>query len=271
MSAAGRVAVALGLLLASATVTRAQTPPWEREDARAEGRRVLDAIRKVMETSERGDARPAAEALTDASWLVRQFAAIRMEVVGLDEATAHALRDQAAPDQPVPEATWKPLVKAREFAAALEVQVTPPVQVPLREALRIAASILTERIKSGPEDPLGKRKLMESALAWRSSVEEPADRAWLARRLLGLTDLDRALADLSSRTPDVAVGKDGKDVYDWYAANAGYLYWHPGEQRFRIDVEARTAKTPSAEFREKTPWPEGQGPNAPPAAGGSGR
>ena len=59
--------------------------------------------------------------------------------------------------------------------------------------------------------------------------------------------------------------------FDWYGAKAGYLYWHPGEQRFRIDVEARTAKTPSAEFREKTPWPPGQGPNAPPAAGGSGR
>jgi hypothetical protein len=257
------VQVALALLLLAPAARAQGAPPWERQEARAEGRRVLEEILKVMQSSERGDPKPAAAALTDASWLVRHLAAIRLEVLGLDEGTARTLRDRAGPDQPAPEASWEPLKKAREFAAALTVDLGPETKIPLREALRIAASILTERVKAGPEEPLGKRRLIESALAWRASVEEEADRAWLARRLLGLTDIDQALDDLGSRTADKAVGKDGKDVYEWYAANAGYLYWHPKERRFRVDVEARTAKQPTTDFRKQTPWPADQGPNAP--------
>src|SRR5690606_30011254 len=109
------------------------------------------------------DPRPAAASLQDPSWIVRALAAVRLEVLGLDRATAEALRLQADPGKPPPADDFRPLRLAREFAGALEVELGPPVQVSLQEAARIAASFLTERVRSGPpgEDPLVKRRMIE--------------------------------------------------------------------------------------------------------------
>ncbi|MBX3471728.1 MAG: hypothetical protein KF878_33145 [Planctomycetes bacterium] len=264
----GLRALALALLaLTSAGPVHAQdTPWWERPEAREEARRTLAQVRSLMEATERGDPRPAAAALQDRAWIVRSIAVIRLEVLGLDAGTTEALREQADPTRPAPEDDSKPLRRAREFAAALEVDLGPPVEVPPREAARIAASILTERVKGGPpdEDAAAKRRLVEHLLAWRAVVPEKADRAWLARRLLGLTDIDQALDDLKAQTAARAVGEDGDAVFTWYRSNAPYLYWHPRERRLRVDVAARVARQPTAEFRRATPWGPEEGPNAPP-------
>lgn len=260
-------ALALVVVLASAGVVSAQdTPWWDQPDARAEARRTLAKVKDLMEATERGDPRPAAAALQDPSWIVRALAAVRLEVLGLDRGTAEALRRQADPGKPPPGDDYRPLRLAREFAAALEVELGPPVEVSLQEAARIAASFLTERVKGGPpdEDPLLKRRMVESLLAWRAVVPEKADRAWLARRLLGLTDIDQAVEDLKAPSAARAVGEDGERVFGWYRSNAPFLYWHPAERRFRVDVAARAARQPSAEFRRTTPWGPQEGPNAPP-------
>lgn len=241
------------------------TPWWDQADAREDARRTIEKVAEVMQSSERGDPRPAAAALDDKAWIVRMLAAIRLEVLGLDAGTANALRAQADPSRPPPDASFQPLKLAREFADALQVDLGPAVQIDKKDAVRIAASILTERVKSGPaaEDAQVKRRMIESLLAWRHAVTEKADRAWLARRLLGLTDIDRAVEDLKAQSAERAVGEDGDPVFDWYQANAPFLFWHPREKRFRVDVAARTARQPSAEFRRATPWGPEEGPNAP--------
>ncbi len=223
----GLRALALVLCVASAGAVSAQDAPWwDQAEARAEGRRTLTKVKELMEATERGDPRPAADALQDPSWIVRALAAVRLEVLGLDHPTAEALRLQADPSKPPPPDDFRPLKLAREFAAALEVEVGPPVEVDLREAARIAASFLTERVKSGPpgEDPLVKRRMVETLLAWRAAVPEKADRAWLARRLLGLTDIDQAVEDLKAPSAAKAVGEDGDDVFAWYRSNAPFFY-----------------------------------------------
>ena len=245
----------------------AQTPWWDTDPARAEGRRTLTTVKDIMEATERGDPRPAAAALQDPSWVVRLLGAVRLEVLGLDAPTANALKEQADPSRPPPADDLKALRKAREFADALEIDAAAPaVKVELKEAARIAAALLTERVKSGPrgEDGATKRRMVETLLAWRAAVPEKGDRAWLARRLLGLTDIDRAVEDLRAPSAERAVGDDGDPVFDWYEANAPYLYWHPAERRLRVDVEARAAKQPSGEFRKTTAWGPQDGPNSPP-------
>src|SRR5688500_18497231 len=167
-----------------------------------------------MEATERGDPRPAGAALQDRSWIVRLLAAVRLEVLGLDRPTVAALKEQADPTRPAPDDDWKPMAKAREFAEALEIDATAPaVEIPLVEAARIAASLLTERVKSGPptEETPTKRRMIETLLVWRAIVPEKSDRAWLARRLLGLTDLERAVEDLKAPGVERAVGDDGDD------------------------------------------------------------
>lgn len=264
----GRAPLALALLtLVSAGAVNAQdTPWWEQPDARAEARRTLTRVEELMEATERGDPRPAAAALQDPSWIVRALAAVRLQVLGLDQATAEALRLQADPSRPPPADDQRALRLAREFADALEVELAPAVDLPPGEAARIAASFLTERVRSGPrdEDPLLKRRMVESLLAWRTAVSAAADRAWLARRLLGLTDIDQAVEDLKAPSAARAVGEDGDAVFAWYRSNAPFLYWHPAERRFRVDVAARAARRPSAEHRRATPWGPQEGPNAPP-------
>ncbi|MCO5172540.1 MAG: hypothetical protein M9894_40100 [Planctomycetes bacterium] len=261
----GLRALTLVALVGSA-VHAQDTPWWDRPEARAEARRTLEQVRTIVEATERGDPRPAAAALQDPAWIVRSIAVIRLDVLGLDAGTTEALRELADPGRPPPDADSKPLRRAREFAAALEVDLGPAVEVPPREAARIAASILTERVKGGPpdEDAAAKRRLVEHLLAWRPVVPEKADRAWLARRLLGLTDIDQALEDLKAPTAQRAVGDDGDAVFAWYRSNAPYLYWHPRERRLRVDVAARVARQPTAEFRRGTPWGPEEGPNAPP-------
>lgn len=249
-----------------ANVVQAQdTPWWDQADAREDARRTIAKVADLMQSSERGDPRPAAAALQDKAWIVRMLATIRLEVLGLDPGTAGALRAQADPSRPPPADDFRPLKAAREFADALQVDLGPAVQVDTPDAVRIAASILTERVKSGPanEDAQVKRRMVESLLAWRHAVTEKADRAWLARRLLGLTDIDRAVEDLKAPSAERAVGEDGDPVFDWYRANAPFLFWHPSEKRFRVDVAARTARQPTGEFRRATPWGPQEGPNSP--------
>lgn len=265
-------AVALGLVLLSAGAVHAQA--WYEQPAeREEARRTIAEVKRLMETTERGDPRPAAAALRDRAWIVRLLAAVRLGVLGLDPPTVAALRGEGDPTRPPPAEDFRPYVKAKEFAEALEVELGPPVQVEAREALRVAGSILTERVRSGPptEEAGTKRRMVETLLAWRAAAAEAQDHAWLARRLLGLTDLDQALRDLGKQSADEAVGRAGDDVFRWYGENVAYLYWHPAERRFRVDVEARAAQKPSAEFRRATPWPAGQGPNAPPRETDGGR
>jgi hypothetical protein len=261
---AGALALVLGLgALAGAGPVRAQEPWWDKDDARAEARRTITRVQELMATTERGDPRPAAAALTDASWVVRLVAAIRLGVLGLDEPTVATLREAADPTRPAPAADWKPVQQARAFADALEVELGPPVEITPRQAIQIAAAVLTERVHELPaEDPLAKRRMVESLLAWRAAAPEAGDRAWLARRLLGLTDLEQAVKDLGAR-PDRIAGEDGAKVFDWYAENAPYLFWQPGERRLRVDVEARQQHQPTAEYRRAHPWGPQEGPNAP--------
>lgn len=265
-SASSKVGLLLLLLAGSAGVVNAQTPWWDQAEAREEGRRTLRAIKEIMEATERGDPRPAAAALQDREWMVRLFAVVRLEVLGLDTGTAVALREQADPSRPPPADTFKPLQQARAFAEALEVDAgAPAIDLPLKEAARIGASLLTERVRSGPpgEEVGTKRRMVETLLVWRAAVPEKGDRAWLAGRLLRLTDLERALEDLRAATPEKALDDDGDPVFEWYGQNAPYLYWHPGERKLRVDVEARAARRPSADFRRDTPWGPQDGPNRP--------
>lgn len=264
MSRVARRGLLAGLiLLLGAGVTRAQPDPWDAPRAREDARRVLEAIQEVMSSSERADAQPVVRALRDPSWMVRLVAAIRLEVLGLEPRVALQLRQSADPAQPPPAADWPPLRAAAEFAASCQPDEGPPPPVEQAEALRIVASLVTERLQSGPEPVDRKRQLAGSLITYAHVVEAPEDRAWLARRLLGLTDLEQALTDLKARETARAVGRDGAPVFEWYRANAPYLYWHPEERRFRLDLAAREARTPTDAFRKQRPWGAKEGPNAP--------
>ncbi len=263
-------ALGAALVLVVAGAAAGQEPWWERPDARADARRALTLVRDVMTATERGDARPAAAALTDASWVVRLFAAVRLEALGLDRPTARLLRDAADPGRGAPEPGWDAVRKAREFAAALEVELGPPPEVSEGDALRIVCSVVTERLRTAPDAPGRKQRVLEGALALRAALGEAADRAWLASWLLAYVDPDACLADLRARGVAQAVAEDGAKVFAWYADNARFLYWHAADRRFLVDQEARAAKASSEEHRKRVPWPAGEGPDAPSRKGDQG-
>lgn len=262
----GLALLALSLGLASGAV--AQPAPWEREEAKQEAGRVLTRLREVMAETGRDNAGPAASAQGDASWVVRLVAAVRLEMLGLPREAARALKAAAHPDQAPLAEDDQARVAARTLAEQHKGQGdSEPVEV--GELLRVVASVVSEELRSGPGEAGRKRTLLEGLLSFREAAGMPdADQAWLAGRVLHLTDDAVALEDLGVKDIKAAVKEDGEPVFVWYRSNAPYLYWHPGERRLRVDREARAAQKPSAEYRKDQPWRPDEGPHAPVQAGG---
>jgi hypothetical protein len=260
------LALALPLLLVAGGTASAGTPWYDAPPAKQEAKRVLKTIQKVMNASERQEGEPALVALRDRSWILRLLAVVRIETLGLERKTAERLQRTAVPDR-VPLGADDPLFKkAAAFVAGVERP--PPGAGPFEttskeEAVRILTGFVTEQVTRGDEKPARKQELVEEMLSYRHCVSK-APRAWLSLCVLALTDGKQALKDLHVKSAKKAAGKDGEKVYSWYAENASYLYWHPTERRFRLDLEARRAKTSSREYRKKRPWGPDEGPNKKP-------
>lgn len=263
---------ALGLLLVlgGAGIAAAQPAPWERDEARQEAERVLERLSEIMSQTGRDNAQPAVAAQQDESWIVRLVGAVRLEMLGLDREASRALKAAAKPDAPALGADAAAIKAAQALAAQHQGQGDAEPQEP-GELLRVVASVVSEEVRTGGGEAGRKRTLLEGLLAFREAkgISE-ADQAWLAGRLLLLTDDTVALEDLGAKDLKAAAKEDGEPVYVWYRSNAPYLYWHPGERRLRLDREAREAQKPSAEFRKDHPWRPDEGPHAP-VSPGSGR
>jgi len=257
--------VALALVLGAGTLAVAQgerpLPPWDRPVRQVEARRVVGMIQQLVESSSQRDGRPALAALGDESWLIRQVAVIRLSVLELDAATCEGLRKQSAPGS-------KPLPKVdplRKKAAAHIATIQPDPQAPAEEideleAVRLVCAVLSDQIGRKNTPDARRRELLEHGLSFRHALKRK-DRPWIGRQLLAWTDQAQALADLGFKTAKKAAADGGLKLGAWYVDNRDYLYWQPSERRFRLDDAARKAKTPSAKFREQTPWGEGEGPN----------
>ena len=121
-------------------------------------------------------------------------------------------------------------------------------------------AILSDQISRKSASDALRRRLVEQGLSYRHALKRK-DRPWIGRQLLAWTDQAQALADLELQTAQKAAADGGIKLGAWYVDNRDYLYWQPSERRFRLDAAARKAKTPSAEFRKKTPWGKEEGPN----------
>lgn len=232
---------------------------WERAEAREEGARVLREVARLIRTSERGDARPACEALRDPAWVVRRLAIVRLELLGLPPEVCRALLARARPGSEPPLPDTPALEQAAAFAEARRAEPMKLDPVSPGDAARAVAD-LTAQALAEEAPPREKRRALEALLTLPPALPEPEQRAELARGALTL--LDRAiLRELGAREPEAALARGGRAVLRWLAANAPYLYWHPAGM-FRVDHEARAAKRPTEEHRKQHPWPPGEGPAA---------
>lgn len=267
MIARATLAIAFAFALAPCLATSASAqgeaplPPWDRPVFEKEGKRVLTQIRALIKSTSKREAQVAVAGLDDSSWIVRHVATIRLNVLGLDSATTAVLRKNAEPGKKPLPANDPTRAKVAAFAAQLQPDPDPVVEDPSpAEALRIATAVITELYTRSNLKTPQRRRMIEEALSLRHGVK-PKGRAWLAEVVLGWTDAKRALRDLKAKHPKAAAEKDGKPVFDWYVANRRYLYWQPHHRRLRVDLAAREAKVPSAEFRKRSPWGSEEGPN----------
>lgn len=264
MTRATPVSIALALVLLGGAPAAAQPARWDTPQAKTEAKRVLKAIRNVMAQTARQDGSGALAGVRDASWIVRVFSVVRLETLGFKGESAIQIKQSARPGRAVLKRNDAAIKAAAAFVAKLKIDAAaPPMRLTPAQAMRIMTSIVQEQVTNGSDKPATKLQLVEDMLTYRHYVKK-TPRAWLALRVLALTDLEQGLIDLKAKTARKAVGKDGQPVYDWFRSNGSYLYWQPHERRFRLDLDARQAKTPSSEFRKKTPWGKNEGPNKKP-------
>lgn len=233
---------------------RAEDPPWDRPEARTEAKRVLEVGAHLLRRTEQRDARPAAEALTDASPLLRLLALERLRVLGLAKERLQALGPGAAAAEP-PKEHAPAVVAAREFAEALPVAAHAPPKLGPSETLKAVLAATLDRLERGGEAAARKRELFLSLLAFRAVVPA-ADRAWLAEALGGLVEEERIARELSAEDLAAACKEDGAPVTRWLAENARFLAWSPRVRRFVVDVEARSVGKPTDEHRKGQRWPD---------------
>lgn len=254
----GARSLAAALLLGLASMSAAQ--PWESEAKKKEAERVLGRVEAIMAETSRGNAGPAAEAQGDASWMVRLMGAIRLEVVGLDPAVATELKRAARPSEGALAADHAARQAADAFAREHRGEGEAE-ETERQELFRIVSALITEEYRSGRGDAAHKRGLLEELFPLAEAAG-PAAQAWFAGLLLALTDEPAALADLGAKDRAEAIEREGEPVFEWYAANSAFLYWHPRERRLRLDRAAREAQQPSAEYRKANPWRADEGPNS---------
>ena len=243
---------------------REEGPRWSTSAARQEAVRVSEGLVQLLRSSERGDPRPAAAALGDPSWIVRRAAALRLGVLGLPPSRVAELREAARPGS-APLRRGSP---ARAAARALgarppEREPEPAPELGRSEALRLAASLISRYVAEGKERPLARRELLGGLLAYRAASADPRDRGFLAQVLGERLDLALVLSELGLQEPKELAEGGGRALFRWFEANAAYLYWQPRARRFELDSAARRARQPSEAYRERHPWPEGQGPRRP--------
>lgn len=262
-----RVACLLVLLAVSAVQAGDPKPRqkkrawWDRATARQEAARILKAVPELLRSTERGDGTTALKTLRDSSWILRKLAAVRLEAMGMKGDAVARLKARGVPGESPPPADWKPLRAAARFVKARQVDPNKVDPVNVHQACLIVASLVSGQVHSGKETPAVKRRMISGLLAYRASLPSSKTRAWLADALLDLTDRERAVSDLGV-TAKQALERGGRKVFRWYGRNLQYLYWHPRESRFRVDLAARSAGKPSAEYRKKHPWKKGEGPRS---------
>jgi len=250
-----------GALLAFALSGAAsgQERPWRREAAREEARRVLRVAQDAIRATERGNARAALRLCRDESYALRLLGVARLGTLGLGEEALRDLEPIGEPGAEPPAPDWPPLARARGFVEALEVAPFGSPEVTPGKALHTVATLVGQRIVAGPEEPAAKREMLTGLLAY-APVVEGGDRAGLALLLLALADEAALLDELGAPSAERAVGDGGDAVLAWLGSNAPYLYWSPRETRFRLDRRARAERVPTDAYRERHPWPPGEGP-----------
>lgn len=249
-----RARACLAVLLLAVAARGQEDPPWDRPEARAEAKRVLEAGAHVIRRTEQRDARPAVDGLVDRSPLLRFLSLERLRVLGLAKERVAGLATLLGGAEPPPEHA-PAVVAAREFALALPVAAHAPPKVGTSDALKGILAATLDRLESGPDPAERKRELFLSLLAFRAVVAAP-DRAWLAEALGGLVDEAVLLRELGARDLAAAAGQDGAPVTRWLGVNGEYLAWSARRRRFVLDAEARSAGKPSREHRQGERWPD---------------
>jgi hypothetical protein len=255
-----RFAAFAAVLFACALARAGDPPPAEVKEAR----RVIDAVASVLETSSVRDAKPAADALRDPSWIVRRVAGIRLDVLGLEQSVVDELQKSAIPGQPAPAETSPALAKARELAVRVAPKKEPPKKVTTLEAARIVAGVQTEEVQHGRSEAADKRAIVTSLAAFAAACgDDEAARLFFVKRILAFADRDAILKDLGAKTDDEAAAEKGKKILDWWEKNEAFTFLHKRAGRFLLDADARGAGVASHDYRKDHPWKPGEGPDAP--------
>ncbi len=231
-----------------------------------EPRRVLEQIVKIIEDSTKQDPKSTLAGLRDPSWAVRMFAAVRMKVLGLDDPTVRALRAASRPGSKAPAADDKNVAAAEAFAKTVKPAENPEaVKASVGDdAIRVYGSLVHTELSIGKASAAELKELLATLPDYAAAAEDPRAKSFVAREIVALTDEAAILKDLGAKDVNAAVAEDGKKVFDWFRSNEKYLYRHPRDGVFYLDVAARSDGTPSEKFREKRPWKDDEGPNAPP-------
>lgn len=232
----------------------------------AEEPNAIARVTAIYAAAEERDAVAVAAGLDDPRWYVRRFALVRLRALGLPDAAFEPVQESARPG-----AQGKPSAEAlavcRDWAGSVAKDATGAVFKPAAlDAVQAIASILEEEFRFVRNEPNQVRGLLAALLALLHDCPGKVERAWLATRVLADLEGERVLLELGlQRLPEddkeLSVACDRMQA--WFAANAAYHYYHPGERRLRLDEAARTAQTPTDDFRKAHPWGEKEGPNAP--------
>jgi hypothetical protein len=255
-----RFAAFAAVIFACALARAGDPPPTEVKEAR----RVIDAVASVLETSSVRDAKPAADALRDPSWIVRRVAGIRLQVLGLEQNVVDELQKSAVPGQPAPAETSPELAKARELAAKVAPKKEPPKKVATLDAARIVASVQTEEVQRGRSESAEKRGIVTSLSTFAAACgDDETARLFFVKRILAFADRDAILKDLGAKTDDEAAAEKGKKLIEWWEKNETFTFFHKRAGRFLLDGDARAAGAASHDYRKDHPWKAGEGPDAP--------
>ncbi|MBI5367435.1 MAG: hypothetical protein HZA54_10400 [Planctomycetes bacterium] len=234
--------------------------------AAAQGEDLIARMTRAFDAAEKEDARAAAAFLSDESWIVRRFTAVRLRAMGMPEEAFAKVVACARPGSEKP--AGEALAGVEKWVGAYKAPEGGSVPIPTgrMDVLTAITGMLEEEIVRRGAAPGVGRDMAGALIGLLPSCANDEERDWVARRTLRRLDRAGVLSDLKlAEWPADPAGaqKACADLAAWYQANAAYLYAHPLEGRVYVDAAARAKGTPSETYRQANPWGEGEGPNRP--------
>ncbi|MEZ6184478.1 MAG: hypothetical protein R3F62_05635 [Planctomycetota bacterium] len=223
----------MGALIGSCCAAAQAGEPWETRAALTEALRTVEVATHVFTESERGDPRPAVEALQDPAWPVRLLACQRLAAHKLDEDLVAALARASGPGQSGPSRDGPDYQAARDFAEAVRVGGEIPQKPSRDQVVQGLVTVILSRVLEGPDED--KRALLEAVLPYTGLVGGDTQR-WVVAQFAQLLPPTPLLHDLGAKTLKEALGQRGRRVVAWYADHREQLVWDKGSKGFLIQA-----------------------------------